>query len=93
MTGARTTSWWRPRTLRRRLVIGVSAIVTIVVLTVGIVSVLSLRTYFNVMNDAEVDESLDALVHSYARYANGDPGHRGFHVYPGRVYRRLSYRA
>ena len=61
MTGPRITSWWRGRTLRRRLVIGVSTVVTIVVLAVGIVSILSLRTYFNVMNDAEVDESLDAL--------------------------------
>ncbi|BBX46082.1 HAMP domain-containing sensor histidine kinase [Mycobacterium cookii] len=63
--------------MRRRLVIGVSTVVTIVVLAVGIVSILSLRTYFNAMNDAEVDESLDALVHSYARYHNSEPGHRG----------------
>ena len=77
MTGPRLTSWWRGRTLRRRLVIGVSTVVMIVVLTVGIVSVLSLRTYFSVMNDAEVDESLDALVHSYARYHNSESGHRG----------------
>jgi two-component system sensor histidine kinase TrcS len=76
MTGHRSTSWWRPRTLRRQLVVGVAAIVTIVVLAVGIVSVLSLRTYFNVMNDAEVDGSLDALVHSYARYRHGDIGHQ-----------------
>ncbi len=75
MTGHRATSWWRPRTLRRQLVVGVAAIVTIVVLAVGIVSVLSLRTYFNVMNNAEVDESLDALVHSYARYRHGDVDH------------------
>ncbi|MGA9491031.1 MAG: HAMP domain-containing sensor histidine kinase [Mycobacterium sp.] len=77
MTEPRITSWWRGRTLRRRLVIGVSTVVMVVLLAVGIVSVLSLRTYFNVMNDAEVDESLDALVHSYARYHNSEPGHRG----------------
>jgi two-component system sensor histidine kinase TrcS len=76
MTGPRTTSWWRRRTLRRQLVVGVSTIVTIVVLAVGIVSILSLRTYFNVMNDAEVDESLDGLVHSYARYRHGEAGHQ-----------------
>jgi two-component system sensor histidine kinase TrcS len=77
MTGDGTTSWWRRRTLRRQLVVGVSTIVTIVVLTVGIVSILSLRTYFNVMNDAEVDESLDSLVHSYARYRHGEIGRQG----------------
>jgi two-component system, OmpR family, sensor histidine kinase TrcS len=77
MTGDRTTSWWRRRTLRRQLVVGVSTIVTVVVLAVGIVSILSLRTYFNVMNDAEVDESLDSLVHSYARYRHGETGHQG----------------
>jgi len=77
MNGPGTTSWWRRRTLRRQLVVGVSTIVTIVVLTVGIVSIMSLRTYFNVMNDAEVDESLDSLVHSYARYRHGETGHPG----------------
>jgi two-component system, OmpR family, sensor histidine kinase TrcS len=77
MTGPGTTSWWRRRTLRRQLVVGVSTIVTIVVLAVGIVSILSLRTYFNVTNDAEVDESLDSLVHSYARYRHGETGHQG----------------
>ena len=47
--------------MRHQLVLGVSAVVTIVVLVVGVVSVVSLRTYVNAMNDAEVDESLDAL--------------------------------
>ena len=63
--------------MRRQLVVGVSTIVTVVVLAVGIVSIMSLRTYFNVMNDAEVDESLDSLVHSYARYRHGESGHPG----------------
>src|ERR1700754_2765127 len=75
MTRAATTRWWRPRTLRRQLVIGVSAVVTVVVLVVGIASVVSLRTYVNTLNDAEVDESLDALTHSLTRYQHGESGH------------------
>jgi two-component system, OmpR family, sensor histidine kinase TrcS len=77
MTRAATTRWWRPRTLRRQLVLGVSAVVTVVVLVVGIVSVVSLRTYVNTLNDAEVDESLDALAHSLTRYQHGESGHHG----------------
>ena len=44
---------------------------------VGVVSVLSLRAYVNAMTDAEVDESLDALTHSYTRYQHGESGHHG----------------
>jgi two-component system sensor histidine kinase TrcS len=57
--------------------LGVSGVVTVVVLVVGIVSVVSLRTYVNTLNDAEVDESLDALTHSLTRYQHGESGHRG----------------
>src|SRR5271170_405821 len=77
MTGPPTTPWWRPRTLRRQLVLGVSAVVMVVVLVVGVVSVLSLRTYVTTMNDAEVAESLDALDHSFTRHRLGESGHRG----------------
>ncbi|WP_428340911.1 sensor histidine kinase [Mycobacterium sp.] len=71
MTGAPATPWWRPRTLRHQLVLGVSAVVTIVMLVVGVISVVSLRAYVNAINDAEVSESLDALDHSYAKYLAG----------------------
>src|SRR6202041_155938 len=37
----------------------------------------SLRTYVNTLNDAEVDESLDALAHSLTRYQHGESGHHG----------------
>ena len=77
MTSAPTGPWWRPRTLRRQLVLGVSAVVTVVVLVVGVVTTLSFRSYVNVMNDAEVDESLDALNHSYNRYHRGESLHHG----------------
>jgi two-component system, OmpR family, sensor histidine kinase TrcS len=71
MTGAPETPWWRPRTLRHQLVLGVSAVVTIVMLVVGVISVVSLRAYVNAINDAEVSESLDALNHSYTKYLAG----------------------
>ena len=77
MTMASTASWWRPRTLRRQLVFGVSAVVTIVVLVVGVVTVLSFRNYVTAMNDAEVAESLDALNHSFTRYRHGESAQHG----------------
>lgn len=78
MTTARQT-WWRPRSVRHQLVLGVCAVVTVVLVAVGLVSVLSLRTYVTAMNDADVSESLNALTHSYTRYrsietAPGDAG-------------------
>ena len=72
-----TGPWWRPRTLRRQLVLGVLAVVTVVVLVVGVVTTLSFRSYVNAINDAEVDESLDALSHSVARYHRGETMHHG----------------
>jgi two-component system sensor histidine kinase TrcS len=74
MTGAAKTPWWRPRTLRHQLVLGVSAVVTIVFIVVGVISVLSTRTYVYAMTDADVAESLDSLDHSYARYLAGESG-------------------
>jgi two-component system, OmpR family, sensor histidine kinase TrcS len=68
MTGARTSPWWRPRSLRRQLALGVSAVVTVVLVAVGVVSVVSLRSYVTTMNDDEVSDSLDALGHSLTRY-------------------------
>lgn len=63
---------WFPHSLRRQLLVGVLAIVSVVLVTVGIVSVLSLRGYVNAMSDADVAESLDALSHQYTRYRNGE---------------------
>jgi two-component system, OmpR family, sensor histidine kinase TrcS len=77
MTRAPSASWWRPRTLRRQLVLGLSAVVTVVVLIVGVVTVLSFRNYVNAINDTEVDESLDALDHSFTRYSRGESSHHG----------------
>ncbi|HEU0190331.1 MAG TPA: ATP-binding protein [Mycobacterium sp.] len=68
MTRTRSTGWWRPRSLRRQLVLGVSTVVTVAFIAVGLVSVLNLRTYVTAMNDADVSESLHALNHAFARY-------------------------
>ena len=71
-TASRNTPRWFPRSLRRQLLLGVLAVVSVVLLTVGTVSVLSLRGYVNAMSDADVAESLDALSNSYTRYRNGE---------------------
>ncbi|MEB4211176.1 HAMP domain-containing sensor histidine kinase [Mycobacterium sp. 94-17] len=63
---------WYPHSLRRQLLLGVLAIVSVVLVTVGIVSVLSLRGYVNAMSDADVAESLDALAHQYSKYRHGE---------------------
>ncbi|MEZ0050824.1 two-component system sensor histidine kinase TrcS [Mycobacterium sp. MAA66] len=66
---------WSPRSLRRQLVLGVTAVVTVVLLTVGVLSVYSLHSYVSAMSDGELSRSLDALGHSYdrLRVKRGDP--------------------
>lgn len=59
---------------------GVSAVVCVVLVAVGLVSVLSLRAYFTTMNDTEVVESLDALTHSYTKYHSGEGAHSGLPI-------------
>jgi two-component system, OmpR family, sensor histidine kinase TrcS len=70
--GDRYIPWWLPRSLRHQLLIGVLAVVSVVLVAVGIVSVLSLRGYVSVMTDAEVAESLHAFTNSYDRYLKGE---------------------
>ena len=54
MTRERNTPRWFPRSLRRQLLLGVLAVVSVVLVAIGVVSVLSLRGYVTTMNDAEV---------------------------------------
>jgi two-component system sensor histidine kinase TrcS len=68
MTAARRTPWRGPRSLRGQLLVGVLAVVSAILVALGVASVVSLDTYVTAMNDNEVAESLDALSHSYARY-------------------------
>ncbi|WP_156688288.1 sensor histidine kinase [Mycobacterium sp. Marseille-P9652] len=62
---------WLPHSLRRQVLLGVLAVVSVVLVTVGFVSVLSLRGYVTAMSDTDVADSLDALSNSYSRYRNG----------------------
>jgi two-component system sensor histidine kinase TrcS len=73
----RTVRWWWPRSVRRQLVLGVSAVVSVVFVVVGVASVLSLREYVTAMVDAEVSESVDALDHSLIRYRSEEPSSAG----------------
>ena len=72
MTRQRNTPRGFPRSLRGQLLVGVLAVVTVVLVAVGIVSVLSLRGYVNTMNDAEVAKSLHAFSNAYSRYRSGE---------------------
>ncbi len=72
MTRQRNTPWWLPRSLRHQLLLGVLAVVSVVLVAVGVVSVMSLRGYVTAMNDEDVAESLEALSNSYARYRDGE---------------------
>ncbi len=66
---------WGPRSLRRRLVLGVTAIVTVVLIAVGVLSVYSLHTYVTTMSDTEVSRSLAAFIHSYDKLREKQAGH------------------
>jgi two-component system, OmpR family, sensor histidine kinase TrcS len=72
MTDERNTPRGFPRSLRGQLLVGVLAVVTVVLVTVGVASVLSLRGYVTTMTDAEVAKSLHAFNNSYTRYRNGE---------------------
>lgn len=66
---------WGPRSLRRQLVLGVSAIVTLVLFAVGALSVYSLHTYVTTMSDTEVSRSLAAFSHSLEKWRESRDGH------------------
>ena len=65
MTRARATPWWRPRTLSRQLMFGVSALVAAAVLAVGALTIYTLRDYVTAASDTEVAHSLAAFRHSF----------------------------
>ncbi|WP_066901731.1 sensor histidine kinase [Mycolicibacterium houstonense] len=66
--------WWWPRSLRRQLVLGVTAVVTVVLVAVGWVSVYSLHTYVSAMEELEVSRSMAAFSHSFEKLQD-DPDH------------------
>jgi two-component system, OmpR family, sensor histidine kinase TrcS len=60
--------WWRTWTLSRQLVVAVSAVVMVVLLTVGIMSVLTLRASVTGIIDAQLSGSADGFSHSVTKY-------------------------
>lgn len=59
--------WWQPRSLRRQLVIGVCAIVTVAMAAIGAVAELSLRNEMVDLSNSQVANSLAAFNYSYAK--------------------------
>lgn len=70
--------WWWPRSLRRKLVVGVCAIVTAAVLAVGGIAEISLRNEMVHLLNSQVANSLAAFNYSYAKakiaVAKPEPG-------------------
>ncbi|BBX09331.1 sensor histidine kinase [Mycolicibacterium aichiense] len=60
--------WWRRRSLRRQLAIGVSSIVSVALIVVGTVAVISLRDEAIRLSDTQVANSLAAFSYAYAKW-------------------------
>jgi two-component system, OmpR family, sensor histidine kinase TrcS len=65
MTARRVLRRWWPRSLRRQLILGVTTVVSAVLIAVGAVSVMILRGYVTSMVDSEVSRSLAATSQSF----------------------------
>ncbi|SKK92062.1 two-component sensor histidine kinase TrcS [Mycobacteroides abscessus subsp. massiliense] len=63
--------WWPPRSLLSRLAIGVCAVVTVVLVAVGAVSILTLRSYVTNVSDYQVGQSLSAFEYALQDHADG----------------------
>lgn len=64
--------WLRRRSLRRQLVIGVSAIVSSALMGTGAVAIMSLRNEVDSLSDVQVANSLSAFKYSYAKARRGE---------------------
>ncbi|MGY4710534.1 sensor histidine kinase [Mycolicibacterium sp. CBM1] len=69
----RRTAWWKPRSMRRQLMIGVSTIVSVALVGVGAVAVVSLRDEAMRLSDSKVSDSLAAFSYSYAKQERAHP--------------------
>ena len=83
-------SQWSPRSLRRRLAIGVCAIVAAAVLAVGAVAEMGLRNEMLNLINSQVNNSLSAFSYSYAKAklavakpGEGAPGAADLGQFPG----------
>ncbi|MFO7162804.1 MAG: HAMP domain-containing sensor histidine kinase [Mycolicibacterium hassiacum] len=61
-------SCWRTWTLRRQLVVGVSAVVAVVLLAVGVLSVLTLRHALSGLIDTQLTASADGFSYSVTKF-------------------------
>ena len=59
--------WWKPRSLRRQLMVGVTTIVSLALIGVGAVAVMSLRDEAMRLTDSKVSDSLAAFSYSYIK--------------------------
>lgn len=66
--------WWRPRSLRRQLVIGVCGIITVAIVVIGAVAELSLRNEKIALSNSQVANSLSAFSYYYAKARLGPGG-------------------
>ncbi|MEZ0360216.1 sensor histidine kinase [Mycobacterium sp. SA01] len=84
---------WRPRSLRRRLVIWVSAISSVAMIAIGAVAVMSLRDEAMSLANSQVSNSLAAFSYSYSKAKrfgdieqpseDGSAGHGDLGEFPG----------
>ena len=65
---------WQPRSLRARLALGVSGIVSVALIAIGVVAEMSLRDEVASLSDSQVAHSLAAFSHSYGKGAPALPG-------------------
>ncbi|MGA1837761.1 HAMP domain-containing sensor histidine kinase [Herbiconiux sp. 11R-BC] len=73
----------RRMTLRRRLVLGIAFVVAAVLVTVGIVSVVTLNASVTTVVDTQLSGSMSALRHSVEKLRNGTSGYGGASTGPG----------
>lgn len=59
--------WWRPRSLRRQLVVGVCGIVSVAMVAIGAVAEVGLRNEMVSLTNSQVANSLAAFNYSYAK--------------------------
>ncbi|MCB0941656.1 MAG: HAMP domain-containing protein [Mycobacterium sp.] len=64
---SRRGPWWKPRSLRRQLMVGVTTIVSVALIGVGVVAVMSLRDEAIRLTDSKVSDSLAAFSYSYIK--------------------------
>ncbi|WP_454231387.1 sensor histidine kinase [Mycolicibacterium fortuitum] len=71
MAHSRRGRFRRPRSLRNQLVVGVCTVVALVLLAVGAISILTLRSYVTSVSDDQVARALTAFEYALHEHADG----------------------